>query len=59
MTPLEVAYMLAAPPIKRRSRFQRWFPDLHKAYVALSPKHRRRREDRALFRSFRWDFMIF
>jgi hypothetical protein len=32
------------PPVDRRSRFQRWFPGLHKAYLALSPKYRRRRE---------------
>jgi hypothetical protein len=34
--------------------FQRWFPGLYKAYSALSPKHRRRREARTLLEARRW-----
>lgn len=41
-------------PIDRRARFQRWFPGLYKAYTALSPKHRRRREARALLEARQW-----
>jgi len=33
---------------------QRWFPRLHAAYVALSPKHRRRREAAVLIWGRRW-----
>lgn len=54
MTPLDVAYMLAAPHGVRRSWLQRWFPRLYRAYLALSPKHRRLREERALLAARRW-----